>query len=175
MILSWHKLSLGPSPRTHLQCLVRESPPGKQRHLAMSEAHVRNVVNMSVSPLSADAGTFRSFLQFRAYGDFPAFEHNSPLVFGGLGSWSDAFPRQTDQPSGMGLRGRRCTSAASSQFGPAGAPGFRDSPAAYSIFTAFANSLTNVPTCTPRYKPDRTLRPAFVNSLRRSRGPSLWR
>lgn len=167
----------GPPPRTHLQCLVRESPPGKQRHLAMSEAQGRSVTNMPVLPLSKDEGTYRSFLQSRAYGDFPTFEHNSRLAFGGLGSGSDAFPRQPGHLSGMGLRGRRCTLAgglpptASSQSGP---PGFRASPAGYLILTAFANSLTNVPTCPPRYKPDRTLRPAFVNPWRKSRGPSLW-
>ena len=146
----------------------------------MSEAHVRKVLNVPVFPLSADAGTCGPLLQFRSYGDFPAFEHNSRLVSGGSGSCSDAFLSQPDRLSGMGVRGRRCTLAggsplaASSQSGGPGAPGFRASPAGYFSPSAFANFLTKVPTCAPRYKPDRTLPPAFVNPWRASRGASLW-
>jgi hypothetical protein len=145
----------------------------------MSEARVRKVANVPVFPPSGDAGTCGPLLQFRSYGDFPAFEHNSRLVSGGWGSCSDAFPRQPDRLSGMGVRGRRCTLAgglplaASSQSGGPGAPGFRASPAGYSSPAAFANSLTKLPACAPRYKPDRTLPPAFVNPWRASRGPSL--
>lgn len=150
--------------------------------ITMTRFRSQGVAEASIFPAGLQPRHSRrclGLLQCRVYGGYPILEHNSQLISAGLGSWSKASIKPSDRLSGVGVRGRRYTSAGGlppagcSPSGGPGAPGFRDFPAGYASPVASATFPAEIPTCLPRFQSDQTLQPAFVNPGWKSRGAAL--